>query len=97
MKIEIYACEAWAGLGKIPKKAVEEIRQKASFTVARIDEIEKEPRHDVIAFTTCIAEQVGEASRYIHWGLTSSDVVDTAFAVQLKQSATLIIIIYCIF
>ena len=91
MKIEIYACEAWAELGTIPKKAVEEIRRKASFTVARIDEIEKETRHDVIAFTTCIAEQVGEASRYIHWGLTSSDVVDTAFAVQLKQSAILII------
>ena len=91
LKIEIYACEAWADLGKIPKKMVNVIREKADFDVARIDEIEKETRHDVIAFTTCVAENVGEASRYIHWGLTSSDVVDTAFAVQLKQSATLII------
>lgn len=91
LKIEIHACEALAEQGKIPRAAVAEIKKKAKFDVARIDEIEKEIRHDVVAFTTCVAEYVGEASRYIHMGLTSSDVVDTAFAVQLKQAASLIL------
>jgi len=91
LKIEIHACEALAAQGKIPKAAVAQIKQKAKFDVARIDAIEKETRHDVIAFTTCVAEYVGEAARYIHLGLTSSDVVDTAFAAQLKQAANLIL------
>jgi len=91
LKIEIHACEALAAQGKIPRAAVAQIRQKAKFDVARIDAIEKETRHDVIAFTTCVAEYVGEAARYIHQGLTSSDVVDTAFAVQLKQAADLVL------
>ncbi len=91
LKIEIAACEAWADLGEIPKKALEEIQKKADFNIQRIDEIEKETRHDVIAFTTCVSEYVGPASRYIHLGLTSSDVVDTAFGVQLKQASKLII------
>ena len=87
LKIEIHACEALAKKGKIPKAAVAEIKKKAKFDVARIDEIEREIRHDVVAFTTCVAENVGTASRYIHMGLTSSDIVDTAFAVQLKKAA----------
>ena len=91
LKIEIAACEAWADLGEIPKDALEEIQKKANFNIQRIDEIEKETRHDVIAFTTCVSEYVGPASRYIHLGLTSSDVVDTAFGVQLKQASKLII------
>ncbi|MFQ5671805.1 MAG: adenylosuccinate lyase [Nitrospinales bacterium] len=91
LKIEIHACEALAARGKIPRAAVAEIKRKAKFDVARIDAIEKETRHDVIAFTTCVAEYVGEAARYIHLGLTSSDVVDTAFAAQLKQAANLIL------
>jgi len=91
LKIEVAACEAWADLGEIPKEALGEIQKKADFNIQRIDEIEKETRHDVIAFTTCVSEYVGPASRYIHLGLTSSDVVDTAFAVQLKQASGLII------
>ena len=91
LKIEIAACEAWADLGEIPKEALKEIQKNADFNIQRIDEIEKETRHDVIAFTTCLSEYIGPSSRYIHLGLTSSDVVDTAFGVQLKQASRLII------
>ncbi len=86
LDVEIYACEAMAELGKIPKEAVEAIKQKAGFSVERILEIEKVVRHDVIAFTTCVAEYVGEESKYIHMGLTSSDVVDTALSVRMKEA-----------
>lgn len=86
LDVEIYACEAMAELGKIPKEAVEAIKQKADFSVERILEIEKVVRHDVIAFTTCVAEYVGEESKYIHMGLTSSDVVDTALSVRMKEA-----------
>lgn len=91
LKIEILACEALADRKEIPESAVEEIKKKARFDVPRIDEIEKEVKHDVIAFLTCVSENVGESARYMHLGLTSSDVLDTAFAVQLKQAASLII------
>jgi adenylosuccinate lyase len=91
LDVEIAACEALAKRKEIPAKAVAEIRKKAKFDVARIDEIEKSVKHDVIAFLTCVGEYVGQSSRYIHLGLTSSDVVDTAFAVQLRDAATLII------
>lgn len=91
LEIEILACEAWAELGKIPPEAVEEIKQKARFDVKRIDEIEEITRHDVLAFTTCVAEYVGEASKYIHLGMTSSDVLDTGLALQMKQAAGLLI------
>lgn len=91
LDIEIFACEALAKRKEIPAKAVAEIKKKAKFNVARIDEIEKSVKHDVIAFLTCVGEHVGESSRYMHLGLTSSDVVDTAFAVQLRDAATMIL------
>jgi len=91
LKIEILACEALANRREIPKSAVTAMKKRARFDVARIDEIEKEVKHDVIAFLTCVAESVGEPARYMHMGLTSSDVLDTAFAVQLKDAASLIL------
>ena len=91
LKVEILACEALANRGEIPQSAVDEMKKKARFDIARIDEIEKEVKHDVIAFLTCVSENVGESARYMHLGMTSSDVLDTAFAVQLKQAATLIL------
>ena len=91
LKIEILACEALAKRREIPASAVAEIKKKAKFDIARIDEIEKEVKHDVIAFLTCVAENVGEANRYMHLGLTSSDILDTTLAVQLKESARLIL------
>ena len=91
LKIEILASEALANRGEIPKSAVKEIKKKARFDISRIDEIEREVRHDVIAFLTSVAENVGESARFMHLGMTSSDVVDTAFAVQLKDAAALII------
>jgi len=87
LEIEIYACEAWAELGKIPQEALAEIKEKAGFNISRIKEIEKIVRHDVIAFLTSVAEQVGDASKYIHLGLTSSDILDTALALLMREAA----------
>ncbi len=91
LKIEVLACEALTKKGEIPKSALKDIQEKSCFDVDRIDEIEREVKHDVIAFLTCVAENVGESARYMHMGMTSSDVLDTALAVQMKQSATLIL------
>jgi adenylosuccinate lyase len=91
LDIELLACEAQAELGVIPKDAPAKIRKKADFDIARIDAIEKEVKHDVIAFLTSVAEHVGEEARYIHVGMTSSDVLDTCLAVQLRQASDLII------
>lgn len=91
LRVEIAVCEAWAKYGKIPKDAVEEIKARAGFDVDRINELEKELKHDVIAFLTSVSEHVGENSRFIHLGLTSSDVLDTAFALQLKDSSEILI------
>jgi len=91
LDVELAVCEVWAELGKIPKASLENIKKKASFSVERIDEIEKIVDHDLIAFTTCVAEKVGEDSRYIHMGLTSYDVEDTALSLRLKASADIII------
>ena len=91
LEIEILASEAQAELGVVPKEAVKEIRQKGDFKVARIFEIEQEVKHDVIAFLTNVGEYVGPESRFIHLGMTSSDVLDTALAVQMKQSAELLL------
>ncbi|MEN2985904.1 MAG: adenylosuccinate lyase [Thermodesulfovibrionaceae bacterium] len=96
--VEIAVCEAWAELGKIPKEALLEIKEKADplkwFTtdedIKRIEEIEAIVKHDVVAFLTAVAEKVGPVSRYIHMGLTSYDVVDTALALQMKEAAELI-------
>jgi adenylosuccinate lyase len=86
LKIEILACEGWGKLGAIPSPALDNIRSKADFELARVKEIEAEVRHDVIAFLTNVAEYVGEDSRYIHMGLTSSDLLDTSLALQLRDS-----------
>ena len=92
LEIEILACEAQAELGLIPKEAVKAIREKASFNIARIEEIEQEVKHDVIAFLTNVSEHVGSDSRYIHLGMTSSDVLDTCLAVQMKQSGEILLV-----
>ena len=91
LKVEVLACEALAKRGEIPRTALKDIQEKSDFIVERIDEIEREVKHDVIAFLTCVAEYVGNSARYMHLGMTSSDVLDTALAVQLKQSSTLIL------
>ena len=91
LDIEILACEAQAENGVIPREAVDVIREKASFDVARIEEIEREVKHDVIAFLTNVGEHVGPEARYIHLGMTSSDVLDTCLAVQMKQAGELLL------
>jgi len=91
LDIEIAACEANARLGLIPEKDLAVIREKADFTVERILEIENQVHHDVIAFLTCVSEYVGPSSRFIHYGLTSSDIVDTALSIQMKQSGGIIL------
>jgi adenylosuccinate lyase len=91
LDVEIAVCEAWAAKRKIPKKSLRIIKERADFSIERIDEIEAKVRHDVIAFLTAVAENVGPDSRYIHMGLTSSDVTDTAQGLLLKKAASLII------
>lgn len=91
LDVEIAACEAMAEIGEIPKEAVKRIKEKATFTVERIAEIEKETNHDIISFVTAVQENVGEGGQYIHKGLTSSDVKDTALAVMMKKSAEIIL------
>jgi adenylosuccinate lyase len=91
LDVEIAVCEVHAEDGIIPKDAFEEIKSKAAFTVERIGEIEKTTDHDVIAFTTNLAENIGEAARFVHYGLTSSDVVDTANALLLKESCEILL------
>ena len=91
LDVEVAACEAMVMLGKIPAGAVETIKAKAVINVARIDEIEKITRHDVIAFVSSLTEIIGEDGRFIHMGLTSSDVLDTALALQLKEASDLLL------
>ena len=91
LDVEIAVCEVHAELGTIPREALEQIKSRAKFSVARIDEIEKTTDHDVIAFTTNLAESIGEAARFVHYGLTSSDVVDTANALLLRDACDLLI------
>ena len=91
LEVEIAACEAWSKLGKIPKKALQNIKASADFDIHRIDEIEKTVKHDVISFLTSVAEFIGPDSRYIHMGLTSSDVLDTSVALLLREASDLII------
>jgi len=91
LQVEIAACEAMAHYGMIPANVVDRIKSHAKFSVARIEEIEQETRHDVIAFLTNIAEHVGPDSRYIHMGMTSSDVLDTSMALRLKQASEIIL------
>ena len=91
LNVELAVCDAYAELGKFPKDIVEQIKQKASFSVKRIDEIEQEVRHDVIAFLTCVNESLGDLGRYVHVGMTSSDVIDTAFGLQIQDSGKIIL------
>ena len=91
LKIETYAAQAMAELGLIPKQAADAVRKRGGFDAARIDQIEREVKHDVIAFLTSVSEHVGPEARFLHAGLTSSDVLDTCFNVQLVQAADLLI------
>ncbi|MDD8044038.1 MAG: adenylosuccinate lyase [Verrucomicrobiota bacterium] len=91
LKVEVLACEAMATLGQVPADALAEIKQRARFDVDRIHEIEATTHHDVVAFITCVAENIGPAGRFVHMGLTSSDVVDTALAYNMRQAAEILI------
>lgn len=91
LEIEIAVCEALCQFGLIPEESLKNIKEKAQFNVQRINEIEKVTKHDVVAFTTCISEYVGKDARYFHWGLTSSDVLDTSFSMLLKKSAEILL------
>lgn len=91
LNVEIAAAEAYAELGTFPKDDVEELKKKAKFDLKRIDEIEAEVRHDVIAFLTCVNENLGSLAKYMHVGMTSSDVIDTAFALQIQDSGKIIV------
>ncbi|MFJ7977406.1 adenylosuccinate lyase [Peribacillus sp. NPDC096379] len=86
LEVEILACEAWSELGAIPKEDVALLRENASFDINRIKEIEEETRHDVVAFTRAVSETLGEERKWVHYGLTSTDVVDTALSYILKQA-----------
>jgi adenylosuccinate lyase len=91
LEVEILACEAWAELGDIPKEDVQKIRENASFDIERINEIEQETRHDVVAFTRAVSETLGEERKWVHYGLTSTDVVDTALSYLIKQANSILL------
>ncbi|MDD3269789.1 MAG: adenylosuccinate lyase [Syntrophomonadaceae bacterium] len=91
LQIEVAACEAWAELGKIPAAAVKVIKERAAFNCKRIAEIEAQVHHDVIAFLTSVAEHVGDDSKYIHYGMTSSDILDTGLAMQMRDASAIIL------
>ncbi|SLL37240.1 adenylosuccinate lyase [Mycobacteroides abscessus subsp. abscessus] len=86
LEVEILACEAWVKLGEIPAEDVKKIRENATFDIERIKEIELDTRHDVVAFTRAVSETLGEERKWVHYGLTSTDVVDTALSYQIKQA-----------
>jgi len=91
LQIEVLAVEAWANLGKVPQDDAREVREKASFTLERVLELERVTRHDVAAFVQCVGESVGPSGRWVHFGMTSSDVLDTGFALQLRAAADLLL------
>ncbi|HYU92000.1 MAG TPA: adenylosuccinate lyase [Actinomycetota bacterium] len=91
LEIEVLAVEAWARLGTVPQDDARAVRERASFTLERVRELEQVTRHDVAAFVQCVAESVGPAGRWIHFGMTSSDVLDTGFALQLRAAADLLL------
>ena len=91
LDVEIAVAEAYADMGTFPKDDIEKLKQKATFNVKRIDEIEAEVKHDVIAFLTCVNESLGDLAKYMHVGMTSSDVIDTAFALQIQDSGKIIL------
>ena len=90
LEVELAVCEAWAHYGEIPADSLSNIKEKADFDVKRITELETTLKHDVLAFLTCVSEYVGDDSRFIHLGMTSSDVLDTAFSMQLREAGGLI-------
>src|SRR6188508_3815947 len=87
LEVELAAADAMADAGLVPRDAAAEMRARAGFDIGRIEEIEAVTQHDVIAFTTAVAEQVGPAARWLHFGLTSSDVIDTAQALQMRDAS----------
>ncbi|MBK5092792.1 MAG: adenylosuccinate lyase [Actinobacteria bacterium] len=91
LQIEVLACEAMAKLGLVPKEALAAIKQRAKFDVERVKEIEARTRHDVVAFLENLAENIGEAARFLHYGMTSSDVLDTGLALQMRDAAEILI------
>ena len=91
LEVELAAVDAWAALGVVPEEDARAIRERASFSVERVAELERETRHDVAAFVRCVAGSVGPAGRWVHHGLTSSDVVDTALALQLRDAVDLLL------
>jgi adenylosuccinate lyase len=91
LRIEVLVCEAWARLGRIPQDDLAAIRERASFTVDRVNELERTTNHDVAAFVQCVAESVGPAGRWVHFGMTSSDLLDTALGLQLRAAADLLL------
>ena len=91
LEVELAACAAWSELGVIPKEDVDKLYERASFDVSRIHEIEESTRHDVVAFTRAVSETLGEEKKWVHYGLTSSDVVDTAWSVRLKRANKLLL------
>jgi adenylosuccinate lyase len=90
LDVELAACRAWSKIGKIPKEDVDTLYEKAAFDIDRIKEIEKETRHDVVAFTRTVSESLGDEKKWVHYGLTSTDVVDTANGYRLKQANELL-------
>ena len=91
LRIEILACEAWAQLGRIPEADMAAIRSKASFTAERVDEVERVTNHDVAAFVQVVGESIGPEGRWVHFGMTSSDLLDTALGLQLREAADLLL------
>jgi adenylosuccinate lyase len=91
LRIEVLACEAWARLGRIPSDDMDAIRSRAAFTVERVDELERVSNHDVAAFVQCVAESVGPEGRWVHFGMTSSDLLDTGLALQLREASDLLL------
>src|SRR3981189_410905 len=89
--VETAAAEAMAAAGIIPPEAARDIRERGAFEIARIEEIEQTTQHDVIAFTTAVAEKVGPSARWLHFGLTSSDVIDTAQALQMREACDVLL------
>src|SRR6476469_73531 len=91
LAVELATTDAMAAAGLVPPDAAKELRDKASFDIARIEAIEQVTQHDVIAFTTAVAEKVGPAARWLHFGMTSSDVIDTAQALQMREACDVIL------
>src|SRR5438270_5754382 len=89
--VETAAADAMASAGIVPPEAARDIRERGAFDIARIEEIERTTQHDVIAFTTAVAEKVGSSARWLHFGMTSSDVIDTAQALQMRDACDLVL------